>query len=106
MTEPDPGRPEPPPGASAEDIGADIEATRTELGQTVEALSAKLDVKAQLKHEVEDAKNLVAEKGSAVSARVVDVATDDTGSVRPVIPVAALAAVAIIVAAVLWRRRR
>jgi len=47
MSNTDPGRPEPGPDASVEDIQADIEATRTELGQTVEALTAKLDVKQQ-----------------------------------------------------------
>ena len=35
MSNTDPGRPEPGPDASVEDIQADIEATRTELGQTV-----------------------------------------------------------------------
>ncbi|MGV0797517.1 DUF3618 domain-containing protein, partial [Mycolicibacterium elephantis] len=45
MTTPDSARPEPGPSAGIEDIEADIEQTRAELGQTVQALSSKLDVK-------------------------------------------------------------
>lgn len=113
MTDPDSGTPEPGPGASVDDIQADIEATRNELGQTVEALTAKLDVKAQAQHKVDDTRELIADKaqavrakGSQVGSQVVDVATDDDGRVRPVFPVAALALVAVIVGVVIWRRRR
>ena len=49
MTEADRSVPEPGPEAGIEDLQADIERTRTQLGQTVEALSDKLDVKAQAK---------------------------------------------------------
>ena len=45
MAAPDPNRPEPGPDAGIEDIEADAEQTRKELGQTVEALADKLDVK-------------------------------------------------------------
>jgi isopropylmalate/homocitrate/citramalate synthase len=113
MTDTEPANPEPGPDASAADIKADIEATRDELGHTVEALSAKLDVKAQAKHKVDDTRELIADKaevvrskGSEVGSHVVDVATDDQGSVRPVVPAAALAIVAIVVGIVVWRRRR
>jgi len=113
MTDPDPDKPEPGPDAGVEDIQADIEATRNELGQTVEALSAKLDVKQQAKQKVDDTKELIANKtqtvrskSSEVGSQVVDVATDDEGSIRPVVPVAALALVAVIVGVVIWRRRR
>jgi hypothetical protein len=113
MTDPDPGRPEPGPDAGVEDIRADIVATRNEVGQTVEALSAKLDVKQQAKQKLDDTKELIADtaqtvraKGSEVGSKVVDVATDDEGSVRPVVPVAALALVAAVVGVVIWKRRR
>jgi hypothetical protein len=113
MTDPEPGRPEPGPDAGVEDIQADIEATRNELGQTVEALSAKLDVKHQAMQKVDDTKKLIANraqtvrsKGSEVGSRVVDAVTDDEGSIRPVVPVAALALVTAIVGVVIWRRRR
>lgn len=48
-------------GASSEpsvaDLEADIRRQRQELGETVEALSAKLDVKAQLKSSTDEAKS-------------------------------------------------
>lgn len=113
MTTPDSGVPEPGPDATVEDIHADIEATRTELGHTVEALTAKLDVKAQAKQKVEDTKELLVDKtqtvrakGSEVSSRIVEVATDDEGSVRPVVPAAAVAVLAVVVGVLVWRRRR
>ncbi len=48
----------PPPGkdASADELEADIERTREDLGNTVDELTAKLDVKAQAQHKVQDAK--------------------------------------------------
>ena len=45
-----PPNPEPSKDAGIEDIKHDIEQTREELGQTVEALTAKLDVKAQARN--------------------------------------------------------
>jgi hypothetical protein len=113
MTSPDSGRPEPDPDASVDDIQADIEATRHELGETVGALSAKLDVKHQAKQKVDDAKDVIADKvhtvrakGSDVGSHVVDVATDDEGAVRPVVPVAVLALIALTLGVIIWRRRR
>jgi hypothetical protein len=112
MTAADPGRPEPSPGASADDIQADIEATRGELGETVEALSAKLDVKHQVQQKVDDTKEVIAHKvetvrskGSEVGTHVVAAATDDRGSVRPVVPIAAVALGAAFVGVVIWKRR-
>ncbi|MHA7649255.1 DUF3618 domain-containing protein [Mycobacterium sp. ML4] len=43
------GTPEPGPDAGVDDIRDDIERTRAELGQTVAALSAKMDVPARAK---------------------------------------------------------
>jgi hypothetical protein len=114
MTDPDPGGPEPGPDAGVEDIQADIEATRSELGQTVDALSAKLDVKHQAKQKVDDTKELIIDKardvrskGSEIGSQVVAAATGDQGSIRPAVPVAALALLAaVIVGVVIWRRRR
>jgi ElaB/YqjD/DUF883 family membrane-anchored ribosome-binding protein len=113
MTTSDSGTPEPGPDAGVADIQADIEATRNELGQTVEALSAKLDFKQQAKQKVDDTKELLGDtmntvraKGSEVSAQVVGAATDDDGSVRPVVPVTAAVLVAAIVGVLIWRRRR
>ena len=113
MTHSAPGSPEPGPDASVDDIHADIEATRDELGQTVAALTAKLDVGAQAQQKVDDTKERIAEKadalrskGSEVGSQIVGAATDDQGAVRLVIPAAALGLLAVIVGVVLWRRRR
>lgn len=84
----DAGKPEPGPDAGIDDVQADIEATRSQLGDTVGALSAKLDVKQQARQ------------------KVADVTTDDAGAVRPVVPVAALAVIAAIVGFIIWKRRR
>lgn len=81
-------QPGPGPDASSDDVQADIEATRSRLGETVEALSAKLDVKQQAKQ------------------KVLSATTDDAGAVRPAVPGAALAVIAAIVGFVIWKRRR
>ncbi|MBT2520880.1 DUF3618 domain-containing protein [Arthrobacter sp. ISL-28] len=52
-----PPNPEPYKDAGIEDIKHDIEQTREELGETVEALTAKLDVKAQAKKKAASLKN-------------------------------------------------
>jgi hypothetical protein len=117
MTAPEPHRSEPEPDAGVDDIKAgikaDIEATREELGQTVEALSAKLDVSHQAKQKVDDAKAVVVDKvdtlrakGSDVGSQVAGAATDDRGSLRPAIPAVALAVAAVVVGILIWRRRR
>lgn len=47
---------------SPEDIRSEIEETREELGDTVEALAAKTDVKAQARQRVEEVKDNVQAK--------------------------------------------
>ena len=49
-------------GGDPDQIRREIESTRQELGDTVAALSAKTDVKAQAKQKIEDTKTTVAEK--------------------------------------------
>ena len=68
---------------SPEEIRADIEQTREDLGDTVEALSAKTDVKAQAKAKVDSVKEKV---GGATPASVTE-----TASSHPV-PTAAIGA--------------
>jgi hypothetical protein len=58
------------------DVQAEIEQTRAELGETVEALVAKTDVKGQAKQAVTDAKATVAEKAADAKATVTDKAAD------------------------------
>lgn len=48
-----------------EQIEADIEETREELGDTVEALAAKTDVKGRAKAKVEETKETISEKVSS-----------------------------------------
>jgi hypothetical protein len=47
---------------SPDDVRAEIEQTRAELGDTVEALVAKTDVKGQAKQAVSDARTTVSDK--------------------------------------------
>jgi ElaB/YqjD/DUF883 family membrane-anchored ribosome-binding protein len=54
---------------SPEEIRADIEDTRAEVGDTVEALAAKTDVKAQARAKVEDIKGTVRERADVLKAK-------------------------------------
>lgn len=60
-----------PPAATgdSERIEHEIEQTREQLGETVEALAVKTDVKAQAQHWLEDAKQTTSEKGAEMLAR-------------------------------------
>ena len=57
-----------------EEIRSDIEETREQLGETVEALAAKADVKGQAKAKVEDVKTQVREKPAIPAGAVVGIA--------------------------------
>ncbi len=91
MSEADRARPEPGPDADKDAIEADIEQTRAELGETTSALAAKLDVPQQARQKVDETKQRVAQKTAPVRNNAV--------------PIAAVAAVAV-VGLLLWRRRR
>jgi len=94
MTTPDQnGSPAP---TDREAIEADIEATRADLGDTVDALSRKLDVKSR-----------VSAKAADTTSRVRAKAADTTNRVRrePAVPAGVLAGALLVVALVLWRRR-
>ena len=91
-------RPEPGPDAGIDDLQADIEQTRHELGETVEALSAKLDVKERTKQKAVETKDRVVDKAQTLR----HAATDDpkrTVSVASLLLIGALA-----VGIVVWRR--
>ncbi len=92
--------PEPGPDAGIDDIQADIERTRAELGDTVGALSAKLDVKERTKEKVADTKHRVVDKADALR----HTATDNPTRTVPVVAVVLIGALA--VGIVVWRRRR
>lgn len=61
-----------------EEVRAEIEVNRAELGDTVEALVAKTDVKGQAKQAVTDAKATVADKAADIKQTV----TAKTGEVK------------------------
>ena len=73
-----------------ETIREEIERTRDELADTVDALHAKLDVKAQAKQKLADLK---------------DQATTQDGRPRPELIAGAVAVVVLVAALVWWRRR-
>lgn len=109
MTGPDP-RPEPGSDAGIEDIEADIEQTRAELGETVEALTAKMDVKERAREKVDETKERARDKVDATKQRVAETADTvrhtATDNPQRTIPVAAIVLVsAVVVGIVIWRRR-
>lgn len=89
--------PEPRPDADIDELKADIEQTRTELGETVGALTDKLDVKGRAEDAIHDAKETVAQRSHDAV---------DTVKQQPAVPVALLVAVALTIGVVVWRRRR
>jgi len=129
MTGPDPIRPEPGPEAGVEDLQADIAQTRQELGETVEALTAKMDVKERTRQKAAETKERVvdrahavqhaaADKAHAVQHAAVDkahAAADRAHSVQHAavenpqrtVPVTAIVLLGVLAAGILvWRRRR
>ena len=58
-----------PKDATAEQIEADIAQTRARLSESVEALSDKVDVKAQAQRKVAEGKEQAAEKATQVKAQ-------------------------------------
>jgi ElaB/YqjD/DUF883 family membrane-anchored ribosome-binding protein len=65
----DPDAPEQKETRSPEEIRADIEQTREEVGDTVEALAAKTDVKTQAKQKVEELKGNVRARGERLKTK-------------------------------------
>ena len=79
------------PPQTPEQIQADIEAQREQLAETVDQLSAKLDVKSQAQAKV---------------AQVKDRATTPEGKPRPEVLAAAGSLAAMAVVLIVWRARR
>ena len=83
----DAGNPVQPESRSVEQIERDIEVTRADMGDTVEALAEKTDVKAQAHQRVEDVKDNVRAKADDLKAKVQ--ATTPAGAQQGVRQVAA-----------------
>ncbi len=79
-----------PENRTPEQIEADIEAQRAQLAETVDQLTAKLDVKSQARAKVADVKHR---------------ATTDDGAPRPEVLAAAGSLVAMALVLVWWRHR-
>ena len=69
MTETEPIRPEPGPDAGIDELQTDIDQTRKELGETVEALTAKMDVKQRTKDKAAETKEAVLDKAARPRSR-------------------------------------
>lgn len=65
---------------SPEQIEAEIEATRSELGDTVAAVAEKADVKAQAKAKVEEIKGQAKEKVGEIKDKAGEAAPDSAGA--------------------------
>jgi ElaB/YqjD/DUF883 family membrane-anchored ribosome-binding protein len=117
-TDPVPERPELGPDAGVDDIQADIEATRKELGDTIEALSAKADISGRAKQKVVQTQSHIAEtathavgstieKAHAAQSAAREIVTKNTGSVKRSVPIAGVAVAAgiALIGVVVWRRR-
>jgi hypothetical protein len=112
MSQPQSARPEPGPEAGIDEIQTDIAETRKELGDTVEALSAKMDVKQRTKDKAAETKEAVALKAAETKeavldkAHVVQHATLDDGRAKVTVPATLAVAGAAVLVWLLWRRRR
>jgi hypothetical protein len=63
-------------------LRAEIAQTRSELGETVQALAAKADVKARAKERIEETKARVRAQAAEATGKVLDAAQLATGRVR------------------------
>jgi len=99
-----------------DELQSQIEQTREELAETVDALGAKLDVKSRAKAKVssttEQARagvEMGRDRVVQVTSKAVNAATDDNGRPTPPVIVAVSAAgftALIVTGLVVWRRRR
>jgi hypothetical protein len=98
----------PPGGAGVDDVRADIERTRQQLGETVGALAAKADVKARARQKASEARDQAAGRLSHLRKRAAARAGQATASGwqhnRAALAAAAASAAFTLVAVMLWRR--
>jgi cobalamin biosynthesis Mg chelatase CobN len=70
------------PKPDVNQLRAEIKQTRAELGETVQALAAKADVKARAKEQVEQTKQKVRAQAAETTGRVREAALSATGRMR------------------------
>ncbi len=97
---------------SPEQLRADIETTRQQLGNTVEALAARADVKAAARRKVTETRTTAAAQTGRLTRRAVASASqvrgqaaEAPGSSNVSLVAAAVAVVFTVVAIVAWRHR-
>ena len=93
----DGAHPEPGSDAGIEELHADIERTRHELGETVSALADKVDVPARVRESVAETRGAAVEQAHRLQHTVRS---------RPGLDAAVVIAVLVAVGAVVWSRRR
>ncbi len=97
---------------TAPEIQQEIERTRDRLGETVDELAAKADVKARARARAAEVKARAYERATKVSGRVKDRTADVSGRVKRSQavqrrwPLAVAAGVLVAGSAVIWRRRK
>lgn len=98
MTDTDDTIPAPGPDAGIDELRADIEQTRAQLGETVTALGAKFDIKGRAEDKVASAKAAVVTRAHSVT---------ENARTYPAVPAVLAAGVtALVLTVVLWRRYR
>lgn len=86
---------------TAEELHQEIEQTRQRLGETVDELAAKTDIKARARAKAAEAKVLTRAKAAEVSGRV-----RRSQLVQSRWPVAVAAGVLIVGSVAIWRRKK
>lgn len=89
--------PEPGPDAGIAELQADIEQTRSQLGETVGALSDKLDVKTRAQDKATETKEAVVDRAQTATA---------AAKANPAVPVGVILAGVAVIGFLWWRRRR
>jgi hypothetical protein len=89
-----------------EALAEEIEQTRQQLGDTVEALAAKADVKARARHKAEEVTGKLRGKAQAVKAKVTEQAPPQRIETAATAAAAALAVLALTFAWLAVRSRR
>jgi ElaB/YqjD/DUF883 family membrane-anchored ribosome-binding protein len=69
-----------PAGPETQELQREIEQTREQLGDTVEALAAKTDVKAQARQKVEETKATVLEKKDELLGKAREASPESAGA--------------------------